>query len=225
MELLDLLDKRRHCVEFKEEAPDHNLIMEAFYKAWKVTPSKQNFMPYMIHLLGPDSFHEKLLLHQKAKYNKKYTNETEDVHNINHKELGHNANYEYLESAPYVYIIEQRICEPNPSIARDIEMHHDYYEQMHEKDIGKQRPGVSLEVGLFLANLTGFLLEKNISLNINACIPFGLEHWKDMPFITYNPLIVGAIGYCEATKRQRQSDFGRKFDRKPELDKILTVYK
>ena len=64
-------------MEFSEEAPDKKIIEDILWKAWKVTGSKNNFMPYQVNVLGPDKVEEKLNIWNKSKANKKMTNETQ----------------------------------------------------------------------------------------------------------------------------------------------------
>ena len=75
MDQLEHLDKRRHIMKFSDVAPAKELIEELLWKAWKVTPSKNNFMPYQVNVLGPDKQAEKISVWNKSKKNKKRTNE------------------------------------------------------------------------------------------------------------------------------------------------------
>ena len=55
MTQLDLLDERRHVKVYDGESiPDKELIEKILWRAWKVTPSKNNFMPYHVNVLGPE---------------------------------------------------------------------------------------------------------------------------------------------------------------------------
>ena len=68
-----------------EDIPEKQLIEDLLWKAWKVTPSKNNFMPYHCNVLGPDKVKEKHSIWKKSQQNKKEINE----HNIeDHKEEG-----------------------------------------------------------------------------------------------------------------------------------------
>ena len=52
MTQLDLLDERRHVKVYDGESiPDKELIEKILWRAWKVTPSKNNFMPYQQMIL------------------------------------------------------------------------------------------------------------------------------------------------------------------------------
>ena len=49
----EIYKKRRKVKRFLHEAPDHNLIVDLMQKTHSLVPSKQNLMPYKIHVLGP----------------------------------------------------------------------------------------------------------------------------------------------------------------------------
>ncbi len=58
--ILHLLNKRRHVFEYdSENIPEKQLIEDLLWKVWKVTPSKNSFMPYYCYVLGPDKVEEK----------------------------------------------------------------------------------------------------------------------------------------------------------------------
>ena len=61
MSTFDLLEKRRHVRTYKtDKHPPKELIEKLLWKTWKTTPSKNNFMPYNVHVLGPDKANEKV---------------------------------------------------------------------------------------------------------------------------------------------------------------------
>ena len=75
MTQLDLLDERRHVKVYDGESiPDKELIEKILWRAWKVTPSKNNFMPYHVNVLGPERASEKESIWMKSVKNKKSIN-------------------------------------------------------------------------------------------------------------------------------------------------------
>ena len=86
MTQLQLLNRRQHVMSYDtDNVPEKQLIEDLLWKAWKVTPSKNNFMPYHCNVLGPERVAEKHSIWMKSVKNKKEINET----NIkNHKEDG-----------------------------------------------------------------------------------------------------------------------------------------
>ena len=218
MDLLQLLDSRKHVYRFKEEVPPQSDIEEILFKAWKVTPSKQNFMPYEITILGPNAKQEKLACYNLARMNKKNVNENATK---GHTEDGHNPNFLYLKNAPYTIIFSQRLCEPNPFIQRTINDENSYYEQMHESELDSILRSASTEVGLFAANLSAFALEKGIQVNYNGCFPSKVKHWSALPTIKHNPILIGAMGYCDVPRRNKVTELLFAEDLKPNLEEIL----
>ncbi len=72
MDAYELLSKRRHIHKFDtEKTPPKEQIDDLLYKAWKVTPSKNNFMPYHVNVLGPEHVSEKESITKKCMLNKK----------------------------------------------------------------------------------------------------------------------------------------------------------
>jgi len=74
---------------------------------------------------------------------------------------------------------------------------------------------------MFVANLNIFALEKGIQVNYNACFPSKIEKWSTLPIIKYNPLLIGAMGYCEIPRRNPRIAKDLADDYKPELTEIL----
>jgi len=219
MNLLEHLDSRKHVLIFEETPPAKKDIQEILWKAWKVTPSKQNFMPYEITILGPEAKDEKVALWNLARANKKHVNESHSA--IPWKEDGDNPNYIYLRHAPYCFIFSQRVCKPNPYNQKKIDELNDHYEQMHESQLSDMVRTTAVEIGMFVANLNIFALEKGIQVNYNACFPSKIEKWSTLPIIKYNPLLIGAMGYCEIPRRNPRIAKDLADDYKPELTEIL----
>ena len=167
MDQLELLDKRRHCMSFTDTPPDKALIEKILWKSWKVTPSKNSFMPYHVNVLGPDKAAEKKSIWQKSQNN----NDTMNAKNFGApSSTENNRFFEHLSSAPYLLVFSQRVCEPNGFIAKNVEGGA-YYEQMHEDEVNNNMQSVSVEVGMFHSNLTAFALEEGLDTSCILCFP------------------------------------------------------
>ena len=74
MDSLATLMKRKHVasynldVQIPKETVEHLL-----HKTWQATSSKNNFMPYSVHVLGPDKKEEKILVWNKCVAKQKYS--------------------------------------------------------------------------------------------------------------------------------------------------------
>tara|TARA_B100000214_G_scaffold257858_1_gene190187 strand:+ start:45 stop:740 length:696 start_codon:yes stop_codon:yes gene_type:complete len=223
--ILHLLNKRQHVFEYDtENIPEKKVIEDLLWKAWKVTPSKNNFMPYHCNVLGPDKVTEKHSIWMKSKQNKKHINE----HNIeDHKEEGYNRYFEHLSTAPYLLVFTQRVCEPNEFYRKCIE-EGDYFEQMHEHEIDSMLRTVTVEVGMWMANLSAFALEIGLNTSTIACFPYkpffaknSMSAWADLPWVKHPVVLLGSIGKAKVTRRESMNFIQRKDDKKPEPETVI----
>jgi len=221
MSVFDILDKRQHVQEFDlQNIPKKSLIEECLRKAWKVTPSKQNFMPYTINVFGPDNEEDKLKIWSLAKFNQKDINENNTKE---HKEDGDNPNFLYLKTAPYILVINQRVCKPNPFVQTLVDINKCHFEQMHsdQKNLRNVMKTTAFEVGLFISNLWSFALEYNIDLNCNACFPTNKNAWQEFPNVEHDVIMICALGYCKIPRRNKHTQERFQQDLKPAPQEII----
>ena len=56
--MFNKLDEWKFVYKFKDEySIDPKIIDEILWQSWKVTPSKNGFMPYEVHVIGPEQQH------------------------------------------------------------------------------------------------------------------------------------------------------------------------
>ena len=220
MTQLQLLNKRQHVMAYDtDDVPEKQLIEDLLWKAWKVTPSKNNFMPYHCNVLGPERVDEKHSIWMKSVKNKKEINEK----NIkDHKEDGYNPYFEHLSTAPYLLVFTQRVCEPNEYYRKTIEKG-DYYEQMHEDQISSMLRTTAVEVGMWMANLSAFALEKGLNTSTIACFPYREDNseWEDLPWVEHPVVLLGSIGKAKQYRRESMNEIQKKDDQKPEPETII----
>tara|TARA_Y100000004_G_scaffold188090_1_gene241748 strand:+ start:117 stop:794 length:678 start_codon:yes stop_codon:yes gene_type:complete len=220
MTQLQLLNKRQHVMAYDtDDVPEKQLIEDLLWKAWKVTPSKNNFMPYHCNVLGPERVDEKHSIWMKSVKNKKEINEK----NIkDHKEDGYNPYFEHLSTAPYLLVFTQRVCEPNEYYRKTIEKG-DYYEQMHEDQISSMLRTTAVEVGMWMANLSVFALEKGLNTSTIACFPYREDNskWEDLPWVKHPVVLLGSIGKAKVYRRESMNEQQKKDDQKPEPETII----
>ena len=218
MNLLDFLDRRRHVRVWKDEAPSAGLVDKILRKAWKVTPSKQNFMPYTVSVLGPEHTSEKALIHGLSRKNKININEDATP---GWTEPGINPDYDYIKTAPYLMVFSQRVCKPNKYIQWAVDNKNDHYEQMHEYELKNMVRTTAIEVGIFGAHLTAFCLEEGLDTSYTVCFPSNVKDWSVIPIIQYNPLLIMGIGYCQYARRDLIPSIAKEIDLKPEPEEII----
>ena len=217
--ILNLLNRRQHVFLYDEEnIPEKKLIEDLLWKAWKVTPSKNSFMPYHCNVLGPDKVNEKHSIWQKSMMNKKQINEKEIK---DHKEDGYNPYFKHLSSAPYLLVFTQRVCKPNAYYQRSID-EGDYFEQTDSKKVESMIRTTATEGGMFMANLSAFALEKGLDTSTIACFPYSnLKAWSDLPWVKYPVVLLGSIGKAKLYRRNRMGQEERKMDMKPEPEEVI----
>ena len=73
----NLLESRHHVRKYRvDKHPPKETIDKILWRTWKTTPSKNNFMPYYVHVLGPDQLETKIKLWEKSVANHKKTEES-----------------------------------------------------------------------------------------------------------------------------------------------------
>ena len=235
MDALELIGSRRHVMNWDKEIPDKALIEKVLWKAWKVTPSKNNFMPYHVNVYGPDQMALGKKIWQLSKNNKKMTNENNiprdkttpgviDNDITEWEEEGTNIFFNHVKTAPYLIVYSQRLCEPNAMYKKNVE-EGDYYEPMHLSEMPNIIRGVSIEVGMFAANLGAFVLEEGLDTSTTLCFPGDYEDgWQDIPGVDHPVMLMQTIGKCKVSKREWQKKFepqGDIDDRKPEPEEVI----
>jgi len=230
MDAYELLNKRRHIHKFDtEKTPPKEQIDDLLYKAWKVTPSKNNFMPYHVNVLGPEHVSEKESITKKCMLNKKKTNEARvPIHHSDKfktwEEDGTNATFLHIRTAPYVCVFTQRICEPNKFYADCIDRG-DFFEQMHEEYIEEMVRTTCTEIGWFTSNLTNLCLEQGLDTATLLCFPYYTKtwnrDWEDIPWVKYPVLLLGSIGKAKQYRRESMTELEKKDDKKPEPEEII----
>jgi len=214
--LLHLLNKRQHVFEYdKDNIPEKQMIEDILWKVWRVTPSKNNFMPYYCYVLGPDKVDEKNKIWLKRAV---YKDSTDKTHSKYLKEK--NPYLKHLSSAPYLLLFTQRVCEPNEYYRKTIEIG-DYYEQMHEDKLDNIVDTTHLEVGMWMANLSAFALEKGLNTSVIKCYPGARSSWRDFDWIKHTIVCIATIGKAKTLRREVMTEIEKEDDKKPEPEEII----
>lgn len=194
MNIEDLFETRRQVKSFNhKDIPDRATIESLLKKTWKAVPSKQNLMPYKVHVMGPDRKKEKKILF----------NQSTIVEELIQKENGTPEKLKYPSNrcthilAPYVLIFTPRLSKGNPAVLKRIKDGHTYTvcDPIEYKDDAVAQ---SIEIGLFAQTLATFALEKgiDISYNINfAHWPQWKYLWEELPFVDETPYLLMSLGY------------------------------
>jgi hypothetical protein len=216
-EIYNTFKKRKHVIEYrKDKVPEQSLIEELLWKAWHMTPSKQNYYPYTVNILGPDPKFddEKLKVWDKAMHNHHNVEERafqKGQVKVTTKRV--NQTYQHLSDAPYVIVFTSRVTDPaktNLWNKKCIAEEGHFSEPEFEDQVENLSQATSLEVGLFTASLTGLLCEQGIDITYTQCFPKDVELWHDLDFVTKLPLFCCSIGYGKYYKMEKMKAGGTK---------------
>ena len=226
MNYFELLEtKRNHVKTFSNKIPPKELIETALWKAWKTSPSKNNAMAYEALVWGPDKTLEKEAIHSVCVKNHKEVEDRAVEERLMNKTQGGVANpyYEHVKNNPYLITIHSRLARPNFFYQKQIEKGH-YYDQAYEHEVERIVDSVGVEVGLFAANLTNYLLESGLDLSYNSCFKRRVSEWHNVGLhqVKQRPLLMISVGYAERYRIEDLKDRGQEgWDIKPEADEII----
>jgi len=236
MSIFDTLEKRHHILKYKSETVPNKLITDLLYKAWKITPSKQNCMPYNVSILGPNKQEEKNIIYDKVVGNHKVWENTglkKDTKSNPKMQTEYkfkiNPNYAHVIYNSHLLIFSQRVCkEPNEFYKKAISQGH-YLEQCELDEVENISESVSFEVGLFVSNLTTLCIENKIDVSYCGCFPKSKHLWKDTPYLWYDKQkevahvhAIMSIGYGSYYRYEWLKEVKKTFlDIKPEKDEVI----
>ena len=227
MELFDLIEKkRRHVRSYKPDIPPKEIVDECLWKAWKTSPSKNNFMAYSVDVYGPDKVKEKEVIWNFALQNH-IRAEERAVENgfAEFTQKGEpNPFYEHIKYNPYLVVWHSRVCDKaNPFYEYQIRKGH-FADQMYEECVNKIVDSVAIDVGLFASNLTAALLSHDIDVSYNSCFIRDPEQWRlaGLKHVKYRPILMMSFGYAEKYRHECLKEWGFEgWDVKPEIDQIV----
>ena len=243
MSIFDTMEKRHHVYEYhKKNIPDE-VVKELLWKAWKISPSKHNFMPYKVSVIGPNRQREKSKMWKKCQYNHKRAEavganlprENLDVNPYADKpeEYSFNTNpaYNHVKHNSHLLIFSARICKLNGYLKHVVAKEGHYAEQCEKSEVTNLRVSSSFEASLFAANLTALCIEQGIDVSYNLCFPGRKEEWKNMPYLWYDKekryarvFANMSLGYGKYYRHQWlkkvKPDIGH-LDLKPEVDEVI----
>jgi hypothetical protein len=179
--MIEAIFFKREQVRFFDQinVPSADLINELLLTTVKLVPSKQNMMPYKIHVLGPEHIKTKEILYTLAS--------KQELPNDYQKRLSTLNSGNTALFAPYVLLFEKRIPNPNRYILKLMIRGHRYPECDPSQHYNHNKLS-AIEVGLFSSILTGLCLEKEISVSYTECLPNVTRRYiKDQAPMKINP--------------------------------------
>tara|TARA_B100000902_G_scaffold209532_1_gene199411 strand:+ start:115 stop:942 length:828 start_codon:yes stop_codon:yes gene_type:complete len=205
----DLLCKRKHVITYKRKAPPKWIIERALKKAWRVQTSKQNMFAYKVIVYGPEhqKWKDKIWgLSNKNQYmtDRDHTARDDIPVNITRDaEKYPNSNYNHVRHNPWLFAFHSRLSEPNKFYQAEIDNGSHTADERHPQLIEKIIDHTALEVGMFAANLSSFLLEEGLDVSYNICFIRDVEEWKTRGFehVTRRPILMMSCGYADKYRK------------------------
>jgi len=225
MSTFDLLEKRHHVRTYKDEVPPKEKIEFALWQAWKTTPSKNNAMPYKVFVYGPEHKEEKEKV-WKMVYDNHKDAEIRAVKRgqaIRTEGGRQNPYYEHIKYNSYLFCIHAQPREPNSFYKKRVEQGM-FFDQAWPSNVDKFIDTTAVEVGMFIQNLSSYLLEQNIDVSYTSCFFRDIEKWHDIGLkdADYRPIVLMSAGFKERYRQEVLRETGQNMsDRKPEYEDII----
>lgn len=217
----EILDKRKHVMEFDRDAtpPSKELVDSLLQRAWKITPSKNNFMPYKIHVLGPEYQAEKDHLYKKSLGSEKYANSNNPIKDS--KDQLSRPAYACIASCAYLLVFTDRWeDEPNP-FQQQAWNEGVFHAPMTKEGVRSIGETVSLEVGMFATAFAGLCVDNGIDVSYTLNFRRNLEVWEDTWFINDRPMLFMSIGTAKIYREDLKQQGLYKGDVRPHYSKII----
>jgi len=198
--IADTLKNRKYVKEYDPDVVIPKYLIDSLLeKTWSLTPSKNNFMPYTIHVVGPEhqEYKQKIFDHCIA------TEAGGDGVADPMKERYHTTlpNFANILNCSYVFIFTMRLEDkPNPVQQELIKAGHTY-KAVDEERLDDLLPIASLEVGLFINTFSVLCLENNIDVSFTGCFARNPIFWKGLPFVNRTPIIIMTAGKAKVYKQ------------------------
>ena len=213
----ELLKNRKYVTEYDSDADvSASLIDSLLQKTWALTPSKNNVMPYIIHVLGPEQKKYKELLFEHCLETE---GDCDKIKNPLAERYQDNLpNYANILSCSYLFIFTMRLeTQPNSHQLEAIKHGHTYL-AVNRSKLDQLLPIASLEVGMFINTFSALCLEHNISTSLTGCFSSNLKKWKKIKFVKRTPIIIMTAGKA---KTYRQDLIKKNCDPRPDYERIV----
>jgi len=220
-----------------EKIPESFMIKQSLYEAWSTTPSKQQFMPYNIFVLGPDDKKIKELIYYKALVNEYKTNTPRyDVDEsdvvaleklmVEQRDIPLYAN---LKTAPYVLICTQRVedqISPYNKNRTSLGFNFEQTDSAWQTDPKRKNRGqglAMLEIGMFVQSFANLCLKNNIDISYTRCLPTTMDFWTDpeFSFLENPPQLIMSAGFGKNYRRESNTLISHAVDYRPDFERVV----
>jgi hypothetical protein len=221
----ETLKNRRYVLEYDESAEIAESQIEfLLQKTWSVTPSKNNFMPYTVHVLGPKHKKYKELVFLNCASNEGLIDNVKDPLSLRYSK--NPPKYSNILNCSYLLIFTMRL-EDKPNEYQQMLINRGHkYEAVKNETLNDIYSSTSLEVGLFADALSGMCLEKEIDVSFTGCFHRDLSYWKNIPFVNRKPILLMTLGKAKSYYRENvHEDNMINKDYRPDYNRIVNFVK
>ena len=222
----ELLEKRHHVRSYiRGKLPPKEHIESALWKAWKTTPSKNNAVPYKVFVYGPNKHKEKDLVHKMVHQNHIKAEKSAVTRGEATITEGGKPNpyYEHIKYNAYLFCIHAQTREPNKFYKEAVEEGM-FFDQAWTSQVDHYVDTAAVEVGMFIQNLSTYLLEQDIDVSYTSCFFRDIKKWHEVGLkdAEFRPIVLMSAGYKQIyrneilRKKNQLQD-----DRKPEIDEVV----
>ena len=220
-----------------EKLPDPFIIKQSLYEAWASTPSKQQFMPYNIFVLGPNDKKVKEMIYYKALVKEYQTNfpkwdvDVSDPLSVEREFLKRRSLPQYLnyKTAPYILICTQRVEDQiNPFNKIQISNGFNFEQITREWQTDPKRKNraqglAMIEIGMFVQAFSNLCLKHNIDISHTRCLPTTMDFWTEpeFSFLENPPQLIMSAGFGKEYRRDFYPDLTHGMDYRPNFERIV----
>ena len=211
-----------------EKIPSKELIEKVLYKTHELVPSKQNLMPYVVKILGPEHTEIKMYMYELAceveypNLNLRNKYRLDEIKQYEHNNVSHNKRFQHGNSqlfAPYILLLVPRKPIKNPKLSKTYEERGLAGFDGKKPPAGRKTPNV--EIGMFSVILTTVSIEEGLSVSYTSCLNarklMKKYDWLKKELTT--PTLALSLGYereDDKRKTNRQNHHYLKGIKKPE---------
>lgn len=218
--MINYLQNYQYVMEYDTDAKvDPKIIENVFKEAIRTTPSKQNMMPYKVHVIGPDHSNIKQAIAKKAKQKEDSCNNPA-VAPLRQADSYQTSN---ITTAPYVFIFTQRV-ETNPSPWYINLMKKGWnFEQTNPKRPSKAERTSMIETGMFAYAISNLFLQAGLDISYTRCFDCNLTHWSEseFSFLDMPVWLIMTVGKGKIYRRKSNPNLTFDNDHKPNWDKVI----
>jgi hypothetical protein len=214
------LEKYKYVLEYDSTADILKDTIESILKkTWKITPSKNNFMPYSVFILGPDKQESKNEVYKLCIKNEEKANGIANIEEERYQNF--KPQFWNVVSCSYLLIFTPRVeTIPNPWQAYCMQQGN-VYNQMNEEKMNSVAVTSAIEIGMFTNTFAYFCLEKNIDVSYTMCFSNDVKDWQNISKdIKYSPTILMSVGKGLRYRQPAHNPI-EQLDLKPNYERIV----